>query len=113
MPSPKGAYTPSRGILAGRSFPTYFAYQQARSQALGFSSYSAERRQKLDPMFQALYQRARSNGVPRNRALSDIGQFMRDNPSKGGYRKSKAIAFAIDWGYIDDYDQDDDDWVPY
>lgn len=113
MPAPKGRYTPSRGVLAGRTFPSYYAYQSARAQALGFASYRSERVAKLDPVFQALYHRAVAAGMPRNAAISDVGQFYRTNRTASGLRKHNAIKFAIDQGWVDDYDQENDDWAPY
>lgn len=69
MVAPHGAYTPKSGILAGQTFSSYSRYQQARSRALGFTSYSQERAAKLDPVFSAVQERARAKGYTRNRAI--------------------------------------------
>jgi hypothetical protein len=115
MPAPRGAYTPRSGILAGRSFSSYYHYQNARAQALGFSSYANERTEKQAPMFQALYHRAVASGMGRTAAVSRVGQFMRQSSHRtsSGLRKHDAIKMAIDEGWVDDYDMDSDDWSPY
>jgi hypothetical protein len=60
--APRGAvHTPKSGILAGRSFvgtpgttQAYNRYQQARSHALGFASYSEQRKARSSPAFRGL-----------------------------------------------------------
>jgi len=114
MPSPKGAYTPRSGPLGGQSFASYFQYQQARSHALGFTSYSAERRERSDPMFRALEARLSSvGGASRNAAINTVRQFMQtQSKNASGGRKANAIAWGIDhnlWANGDDADDD----IPY
>lgn len=52
--------TISRGPLAGQQFASKWKYQQARSRALGFSTYGAERGAKTNPLFTVAFERARS-----------------------------------------------------
>lgn len=47
MASPKGAYSPKTGPLAGQSYTSYYAYQNARAQVLGYKSYTEQRNTKL------------------------------------------------------------------
>lgn len=78
MAAPKGAsYTPRSGPLAGRTFvgtpgttQAYNRYQQARSRALGLSSYAEERQVRQIPEFRALLQQEyhiSGENVPRAR----------------------------------------------
>lgn len=39
-----GHYTPTKGLFAGRTFPSLFAYRNAHAKAKGFGSYHEERR---------------------------------------------------------------------
>lgn len=113
MASPKGAYTPKSGAFAGQQFRSYFAYQQARSRSLGFSSYSAERRYTADPMSRALEARAYAvGGLSRADARRSIRQFLERQGRASGSRKHNAIAFGIDMGWWDDGDDAADD-IPY
>lgn len=52
--------TISRGPLVGQRFSTKWEYQQARAQALGFSTYGQERGAKTNPLFTVAFERARS-----------------------------------------------------
>ena len=112
MPSPKGEYTPKTGLFAGEQFRSYFAYQQARAQSLGFRNYSEQRRVTNDPMFRVLFDRARSvGGLSRNQATRTVRRLWRQN---GGNRprKHQAIAFGVEQHWWDDGDDARDD-IPY
>jgi len=114
MVAPKGQYTPSRGPAAGQTFRSYFAYQQARAVAQGFTSYSAERRAIIDPMFRALESRMRSvGGQSQGSARNSVRQFMAtQSRSASGSRKHNAIKWGMDQGLWDSGDDAADD-IPY
>ena len=125
MPAPRGVYTPSTGPLAGRSFSTYFQYQQARAQALGFTSYSEERRISSRPIFRHLENRLISvQGIGRyaaramlaqqefTRAPAEVRRFGYRGLDSYADRKRAAIAWAMDEGLYDD-GRDAADDIPY
>jgi hypothetical protein len=78
MASPKGAYTPKSGPLAGTTYSSYFRYQTARAQYAGFKSYSAERGAKLNPLFIVVQERALAKGQGRAQALQTAQSIVGD-----------------------------------
>lgn len=118
MPAPKGQITLSRGPFAGQTFPSYYAYQNARAVAQGFSGYTRgpnpEKTAIHDPMFKVLEARMRSvGGTSAGTARNTVRQFMATQSHSGsGARKHNAIRWGMDQGLWDDGD-DAADEVPY
>jgi hypothetical protein len=70
-----GAYAPKSGPLAGLTFRSYYAYQDARAKHYGFSNYSEERLFKATPEYSELVMR---NG--RNNAVQLAGKAAASRP---------------------------------
>lgn len=130
MASPKGSYTPKSGAFSGRTFPSYFAYQTARAQSLGYKSYSQQRAVTGVPYIQNLINRAvHQGGMSRQQATIAVRQWYATQPQPAGpggaqvaaqpyrgraarrgdpnhsrsqgLRKRAAIKFALDMGWYD------------
>lgn len=118
MAAPKGrTYTPTRGPLAGITFTApeglksgYYAYQQARSQLLGFQrGYQQERVYTRDPVSMKLEQRLRSaTGLTRAQARQRVAATGFNRKSNG----QNVVRWAIDEGLFD-YGDDAADYIYY
>jgi hypothetical protein len=109
----KGSYTPRSGALAGTTFPSYYRYQTARAQQMGFPSYGAQRRLTGigNPLVTMMINRSVFvGGQPRTQAAADVRDWYQRQPYKEasvpagsktysdaqGRRKHDAIAYLMD-----------------
>ena len=105
MAAPKGEFTPSKGPLAGQTYPSYYRYQVARSQALyGFTSYRQEKVAKVaipnEAMWRVYNATAQANGATRNQAVNKYLQLRSANGGKQPRRVSIASDLR-DEGWLD------------
>jgi len=66
------------GPLRGQYFVGQMDYMNARSRYLGFTSYAAERKAKLNPVFSVVQERARDKGQTRAQAIATAQRIVGD-----------------------------------
>ena len=123
-----GAYVKATGPLAG-TYRSYYAYQTARSQSMGFRSYAQERAQTGigNPLTSYMINRAVSaRGENRAAASAKVRAWYRTQGYKGasvptktptyseeqGRHKHDAIAYMVDQNWATTGDEIAED-VPY
>jgi len=122
----RGPYTPRSGPLAGTQYTSYYRYQVARAQQMGYQGYGAQRKVEGLSIVQSMIDLAmQKGGLDRYQASRDIRQWYQGQSYKGrgarqgtlhserqGGRKANAIAYAVDQGWFDSGD-DAADYIDY
>lgn len=89
MAAPRGTYTPRSGGFSGQTFGSYYQYQVARAQALGYRSYG-EQRQVAQQTKRVIAQRPVLNTGFVEKALRTLFRQEQNQPRRGPIGKLSA-----------------------